>query len=182
MAYNLPVELFTELGIGIVIFALRFYARWRTVGPQNFGYDDIFAGIAVVCSPSFFPRGDALNSTNCGLNRCSGSSKQRFFTHAVSQVVYLLVGRSQFNNHWFAGAKGNNIGLNETSAMQVPDSQVAVLVLGSKLAYAAWVFYILLIWSLKSVLLCLYVRLTYVPTSHANNYHYSKHTLTYSRL
>lgn len=54
MAYNLPVELFTELGIGIIIFALRFYARWRTVGPQNFGYDDIFAAIAVVCSPYFF--------------------------------------------------------------------------------------------------------------------------------
>jgi hypothetical protein len=60
MAYNLPVELFTELGIGIVIFALRFYTRWRTVGSQNFGYDDIFAGIAVVGSPSFLPTGDAL--------------------------------------------------------------------------------------------------------------------------
>jgi hypothetical protein len=52
MAYNLPVELFTELGIGILIFALRFYARWKTVGPHNFGYDDLFAGIAVVGSLS----------------------------------------------------------------------------------------------------------------------------------
>lgn len=63
----------------------------------------------------------------------------------------------------FIGAKGNNIGLNETTAMEVPDSQVPILALGSKLAYAAWMFYILLIWSLKSVLLSLYIRLTFVP-------------------
>ncbi|CRG83327.1 putative protein Mb3657 [Talaromyces islandicus] len=118
MGYNLPVELFTELGIGILIFSLRFYARWKTVGPQNFGYDDMFAGIAVV-----------------------------FW---ILEATFLYT----------CGAKGNNIGLNETTAMQVPDNQVPILVLGSKLAYAAWVFYILLIWSLKSVLLSLYIRLT----------------------
>lgn len=83
MAYNLPAELFTELGIGILIFALRFYARWRTAGPENFGYDDVFAGIAVVCwSFSLIRLNGALLTEIC-LHRFSGSSKQPFYTHAV---------------------------------------------------------------------------------------------------
>lgn len=48
MTYDLPTELFTELGIRIVIFAVKFYARWKFVGVRGFGFDNLFAGIAIV--------------------------------------------------------------------------------------------------------------------------------------
>lgn len=61
------------------------------------------------------------------------------------------------------GVFGNNIGLNATTAMQVPDTQVPKLVLGSKLAFMNWIWYLCYVWCLKGVLLCLYNKLTYVP-------------------
>ncbi|KAI1505685.1 hypothetical protein F5X99DRAFT_215397 [Biscogniauxia marginata] len=118
MAYNLNVELFTELGIGILIFSLRFYARWRVAGFSGFGIDDMFAGVAV--------------------------------------IFWILEATFLFTCGYF----GNNIGLNDQTAMEIPDSEVPQIVKGSKHAYVAWVFYILLIWSLKAVLLFLYNRLT----------------------
>lgn len=63
------------------------------------------------------------------------------------------------------GYFGNNIGLNEETALKVLDSEVPKLVKGSKHAYVAWVFHILLIWSLRGVLLFLYNRLTFVAFS-----------------
>lgn len=45
---SLTVELFTELSVGIVIFGVRFYTRWRTVGFRGYGLDDAAAGVAVV--------------------------------------------------------------------------------------------------------------------------------------
>ncbi|KAH9906912.1 hypothetical protein F4778DRAFT_778344 [Xylariomycetidae sp. FL2044] len=118
MAYDLPTELFAELGIGMVIFGVRFYARWTTIGPRNWGLDDIFAGLAVV-----------------------------FW---ILEATFLYT----------CGVYGNNIGLDEKTALEVPDSEVPRLVEGSKHAYAAWIFYIVLIWVLKGVLLLLYNKLT----------------------
>lgn len=63
----------------------------------------------------------------------------------------------------YAGVFGNNIGLNSVTAMQVLDSQVPKLELGSKLAFMNWIWYMCYIWCLKGVLLCLYNKLTYVP-------------------
>lgn len=59
------------------------------------------------------------------------------------------------------GVFGNNIGLNEQTAMLVPENKVADMVLGSKLAFMNWIWYICYIWCLKGVLLCLYWKLTY---------------------
>lgn len=59
------------------------------------------------------------------------------------------------------GLYGNNIGLNEQTAMLVPDAQVPHLELGSKLAFMNWIWYLCYIWCLKGVLLCLYNKLTY---------------------
>ncbi|KAI5924177.1 hypothetical protein F4810DRAFT_719425 [Camillea tinctor] len=118
MAYDLTTELFTELGIGIVVFSLRFITRWRVGGWQSFGIDDIFAAIAV--------------------------------------IFWILEATFLFTCGYF----GNNIGLNSETAMAIPDADVPRIVKGSKHAYVAWVFYILLIWTLKMVLLFLYNRLT----------------------
>lgn len=57
---------------------------------------------------------------------------------------------------------GNNIGLNATTALEVPDSEIPLMTLGSKLAFTNWIWYISYLWSLKGVLLCLYWRLTLV--------------------
>jgi len=65
---------------------------------------------------------------------------------------------------------GNNIGLNEKTAMLIPQSQISDMVLGSKLAFMNWIWYMCYIWCLKGVLLCLYWKLTYVCTENSN-YH-----------
>ncbi|CZR58660.1 related to integral membrane protein PTH11 [Phialocephala subalpina] len=41
-------ELWTEYGIGMVIFILRFFARWKVVGFANFAWDDFFAFVAMI--------------------------------------------------------------------------------------------------------------------------------------
>ncbi|KAJ6072431.1 hypothetical protein N7467_010516 [Penicillium canescens] len=63
-------------------------------------------------------------------------------------IIYLL------------GLFGNNIGLNDQTAMLVPDSKMHNMILGSKLAFMNWIWYICYIWCLKGVLLCLYWKLT----------------------
>ncbi|KAI0832183.1 hypothetical protein F5Y06DRAFT_281240 [Hypoxylon sp. FL0890] len=118
MAYSLTVELWAELSVGLVVFAVRFYSRWRYRKASGMGLDDLFAVFAVI--------------------------------NWVLETVFLYT----------CGAIGNNINLTEQTALEVPDGDVPRLTLGSKLAYAAWVFYILGIWTLKGVLLCLYNRLT----------------------
>ncbi|KAL3484717.1 hypothetical protein BJX62DRAFT_248176 [Aspergillus germanicus] len=55
---------------------------------------------------------------------------------------------------------GTNIGLNEETAMLVPESQIPDMIRGSKLAFMNWIWYICYIWCLKGVLLCLYWKLT----------------------
>ncbi|KAJ5775877.1 uncharacterized protein N7511_000888 [Penicillium nucicola] len=65
-------------------------------------------------------------------------------------IIYLL------------GVFGNNIGLNDKTALLVPDSKIHNMILGSKLAFMNWIWYVCYIWCLKGVLLCLYWKLTYV--------------------
>ncbi|KAJ5909069.1 hypothetical protein N7495_001751 [Penicillium taxi] len=55
---------------------------------------------------------------------------------------------------------GSNIGLTTATALQVPDSQVQTMELGSKLAFMNWIWYMCYMWSLKAVLLWLFWRLT----------------------
>ena len=50
MAYNLTAEMFAEWAIGMVIVAIRFYARWK-VGKGRFHWDDAFLGLVVVGFP-----------------------------------------------------------------------------------------------------------------------------------
>jgi hypothetical protein len=57
---------------------------------------------------------------------------------------------------------GNNIGLTAVTALEVPDSKMPKMILGSKLAFMNWIWYISYLWSLKGVLLCLYWKLTLV--------------------
>ncbi|KAK5128261.1 hypothetical protein LTR85_002928 [Meristemomyces frigidus] len=62
----------------------------------------------------------------------------------------------------FAGAAmsyGNNIGLDKTTALEVPDSKIPDLVMGSKLAFLNWIWYMCFIWCLKGVLLNLYYKI-----------------------
>jgi hypothetical protein len=47
MAYNVNAELFAEWAIGLVIIAVRIYARWK-VGKGKFYWDDLCLGFAAV--------------------------------------------------------------------------------------------------------------------------------------
>ncbi|KAJ5503865.1 hypothetical protein N7463_006739 [Penicillium fimorum] len=118
MAYNITTELFAEWAIGMVIIAIRIYARWK-LGKGKFYWDDICLGFATI-----------------------------FWTmHTV--LLYLC------NDVY-----GSNIGLNEKTAMEVPDNQVTALRTGSIDAFIAWISYICMVWSFKGVLMFLYNRLT----------------------
>ncbi|KAI3054689.1 hypothetical protein CBS147353_11404 [Aspergillus niger] len=61
---------------------------------------------------------------------------------------------------------GGNIGLNDTTAAEVPDDQVPSLTKGSIHAFLAWLSYILLVWSFKGVLVFLYSRLRISLSQH----------------
>lgn len=47
MAYNVSAELFAEWAVGLVIIAVRLYARWAT-GKRHFYWDDLCLGLVVV--------------------------------------------------------------------------------------------------------------------------------------
>lgn len=48
MGYNGSAELFAEWAIGLVVVAIRIYARW-SVGKGHFYWDDACLGLATVC-------------------------------------------------------------------------------------------------------------------------------------
>lgn len=48
MGSSTLVEQWVEYGIGMVVFFLRFFARYKVVGIGGFAYDDLFAFIAMV--------------------------------------------------------------------------------------------------------------------------------------
>ncbi|KAK2808019.1 hypothetical protein FQN50_005101 [Emmonsiellopsis sp. PD_5] len=54
----------------------------------------------------------------------------------------------------------SNIGLNEETAMLVPDSEIPRRRKGAIFAFIAWLCYIFLVWAFKGVLMFLYNRLT----------------------
>ena len=54
---------------------------------------------------------------------------------------------------------GNNVGLDKKTALEVPNRDIPHLVLGSKIAFMNWLWYITFIWCLKGVLLALYFKL-----------------------
>lgn len=56
----------------------------------------------------------------------------------------------------------SNIGLNEKSAMEIPDDLVSDYRQGSLDAFIAWIAYIATVWAFKGVLVILYNRMTYV--------------------
>ncbi|KAL4737447.1 hypothetical protein BDV11DRAFT_191742 [Aspergillus similis] len=47
MGYSSSTELFVEWAVGLVIIAVRIYARW-SMGKQNFYWDDLFLGFVTV--------------------------------------------------------------------------------------------------------------------------------------
>ncbi|PWY84758.1 hypothetical protein BO70DRAFT_423741 [Aspergillus heteromorphus CBS 117.55] len=118
MGYNLTAEMFSEWAIGLVVIAVRVYARF-SVDRRHFHWDDLCLLLATI-----------------------------FWTLLV---VFLYMCTSVY---------GSNIGLNETTAAEVPDDEVADLRQGSIYAFLAWLSYIFMAWAFKGVLVFLYNRLT----------------------
>jgi len=153
MAYNVNAELFAEWAIGLVIIAVRIYARWK-VGKGKFYWDDLCLGFATVGLLCLRNKDYVLI-----LKRSSGQCTRSSF---ISVQVCLCISTLFYINPK-ADVYGSNIGLNEKTAMEVPDSQVASLRTGSIHAFVAWVSYVFMVWSFKGVLMFLYHRLTCVP-------------------
>ncbi|KAJ5661187.1 uncharacterized protein N7484_000559 [Penicillium longicatenatum] len=76
---------------------------------------------------------------------------------AVAGIIFWTL---QTVNIYLLEMYGNNIGLTAVTALEVPDRQMPKMILGSKLAFMNWIWYISYLWSLKGVLLCLYWKLT----------------------
>lgn len=49
MAYSLAAEMVSDWAIGMILIAVRLYARWK-VGKGRFYWDDLFLGLVVVSS------------------------------------------------------------------------------------------------------------------------------------
>ena len=126
--HALFTEVWIEYGVSMLVILLRFFARWRMFGFEKFDLGDLFAGLAMVCYSLAAAGTHLLNIPN------------RSFTHSRPQestcLVWDLVHEelSARTNYLLANF-GNNIGLNEQSAMAVPDSKIADMTMGSKLAY-----------------------------------------------
>ncbi|PYI10957.1 hypothetical protein BO78DRAFT_457935 [Aspergillus sclerotiicarbonarius CBS 121057] len=118
MGYNLTAEMFSEWAIGLVVVAVRLYARF-SVDRGIFRWDDLCLVLGAI-----------------------------FWTLLV---VFLYLCTDVY---------GSNIGLNETTAAEVPDDAGSSLRKGSIYAFLAWLVYILMVWSFKGVLVFLYNRLT----------------------
>lgn len=54
----------------------------------------------------------------------------------------------------------SNVGLNNETAMAIPEDQMETYKIGSICAFIAWVSYVLAVWAFKAVLVFLYNRLT----------------------
>ncbi|RAL00757.1 uncharacterized protein BO80DRAFT_407061 [Aspergillus ibericus CBS 121593] len=117
MGYNLTAEMFSEWAIGLVVVAVRLYARF-SVDRGILRWDDVCLVLGTI-----------------------------FWTLLV---VFLYLCTAVY---------GSNIGLNETTAAEVPDDEVPALRKGSIYALA-WLAYILMVWCFKGVLVFLYNRLT----------------------
>ncbi|PYH89990.1 hypothetical protein BO71DRAFT_335427 [Aspergillus ellipticus CBS 707.79] len=124
MGYNLTAEMFSEWAIGLVIIAVRIYARF-SVDRRNFHWDDLCLLLGTI-----------------------------FWTLLV---VFLYMCTSVYSS---------NIGLNETTAAEVPDDKVPDLRQGSIYAFLAWLSYIFMAWAFKGVLVFLYNRLTVGLSQH----------------
>lgn len=42
------LEIWLEYGFGALVYALRFFARWRLLGFRGWDWDDLFAGVSWV--------------------------------------------------------------------------------------------------------------------------------------
>ncbi|KAJ5322526.1 hypothetical protein N7452_010815 [Penicillium brevicompactum] len=137
---SLTIETFTEYGIGMLFLAVRLYARLHMGGLRGLRLDDAFAAAGMVCFLYVFWTMQTVNIYLLGMS--------------LNVVVI------RFSLTSTPGVFGNNIGLNTQTAMLVPDNKVPAMILGSKLAFMNWIWYICYIWCLKGVLLCLYWKLT----------------------
>ena len=54
----------------------------------------------------------------------------------------------------------SNVGLDDKTAMMIPDNQLGSYRTGSICAFVAWIAYILSVWGFKTALVFLYNRLT----------------------
>lgn len=139
MSSPYQTEQWTEYGIGMVIFTLRFFARWKVVGIANFAWDDFFAFIAMMLW--------TVDSATVQI---------------ISQYPKYV---NEFSANQIPDDYGSFVGLNEQTAAALSDETAARYEVGSKALFIAWISYVTLIWSLKGSLLFFYSRLTSVPFS-----------------
>ncbi|KAL4799610.1 hypothetical protein BDV19DRAFT_385378 [Aspergillus venezuelensis] len=118
MGYSLTAELFAEWAIGIIVAALRIYAR-TFVDKRDMYWDDLFLILGLI------------------------------FWTVMTVTLYLCT-----------AVYSSNIGLNDETAMQIPEEQVRSYRIGSICAFVAWLAYIFAVWAFKGVLVFLYTRLT----------------------
>ena len=135
----MQTEVWAAYIIGVTVFLLRFFARWKIVGFKGLQWDDLFALLALVTSNSLSVR------------KTSSKIVQIFWT-VDAATVHII------------STHGSLVGLTAEKANILADEEAAMLEIGSKALFTAWLSYVSLIWCMKASLLFFYRRLTYVPS------------------
>ncbi|TVY91878.1 hypothetical protein LAWI1_G004358 [Lachnellula willkommii] len=146
------IELWTEYGIGMFFFTIRFFARYKAVGFRGFAWDDLFSFIAMVEFSCYFYVLSADISVSC-----YGALMPSHFKSLVKSCE----SPAQDNTlTGFADTFGSFVGLNDQTAEALSDHTAARYKVGSQSLFCAWISYVSLIWALKASLLCFYSRIT----------------------
>jgi hypothetical protein len=67
MAYDVQNEVWGEFAGGAFFILLRFYARYKTMGVQNFGIDDVFAFFALLFYAAYTIMGNLVSTLGSGI-------------------------------------------------------------------------------------------------------------------
>ncbi|TVY15980.1 hypothetical protein LARI1_G006733 [Lachnellula arida] len=146
------IELWTEYGIGMFFFTIRFFARYKAVGFRGLAWDDLFSFIAMVEFSCYF----YVLSANISVS-CYGALMPSHFKSLVKSCE----SPAQDNTlTGFADTFGSFVGLNDQTAEALSDHTAARYKVGSQSLFCAWISYVSLIWALKASLLCFYSRIT----------------------
>ncbi|OMP84629.1 hypothetical protein BK809_0001732 [Diplodia seriata] len=91
------LEQWLEYGIGIFVFTLRFYARWKFVGFSGYSWDDLFAGISMI----FFTLDPALLHVVIVHGSFVGLNEETAQQLAPPMIASLTTGSKALFAAWF---------------------------------------------------------------------------------
>ena len=129
------IECRVEYAVNSVIIALRFFARWKTLGWRGFYWDDFFAFASWVFASV-------------------GYSILEFMSRLHARIC------RWFLNSRLVDVKGAPIALTEIQREALTPEMSKSLREGAKAMFASFYIFIFLVWSVKGCLIAFFLRFT----------------------